>query len=284
MSSPIKLLAVDIDGTLLDPHFEISAANLAALRGAHARGVEVVLVTGRRHAFAMPIAELLGFELWLISSNGAVTKSFHGELFHRDFLPVATARDLVRHMSDYRGNTVLTFDRDHKGALVLETMDELTGSIKRWIEKNEEFIARVSPIEQALTEDPVQAMFCGGVARMEQAQAHLRAGGFEERITVLKTQYDHRDLCIVDVLNAGCSKGHALRRWAEHRRVKPAEIMAIGDNYNDVEMLELAGVPVVMGNACGELKQNGWNVTLSNAENGVAAAVEKFIGAAALPQ
>ena len=278
VTSPIRLLAVDIDGTLLDPHFEISAANLAALRGAHARGVEVVLVTGRRHAFAMPIAELLGFELWLISSNGAVTKSFRGELFHRDFLPVATARDLVRHMSDYRGNTVLTFDREHKGALVLETMDELTGSIKRWIEKNEEFIARVSPIEQALTEDPVQAMFCGGVARMEEAQAHLRAGGFEERITVLKTQYDHRDLCIVDVLNAGCSKGHALRRWAEHRGVKPAEIMAIGDNYNDVEMLELAGVPVVMGNASNELKQNGWNVTLSNAENGVAVAVERFIG------
>jgi Cof subfamily protein (haloacid dehalogenase superfamily) len=279
VTTPIKLLAVDIDGTLLDRQFEIPAANLAALRGARERGVEVVLVTGRRHAFALPIAAALGFDLWLISSNGAMTKSSRGELFHSDKLPVTTARDLVRHMTAFRGNLVLTFDREHRGALVLEAVDELTGSIKRWIEKNEEFIERVSPIESALSEDPIQAMFCGSVVRMDEAQAHLRGGGFEERITVLKTQYDHRDLCIVDVLNAGCSKGHALRRWAKHRGLRPEQIMAIGDNYNDVEMLEFAGVAVVMGNASNELKQNGWNVTLSNEESGVAAAVERFIGA-----
>jgi len=275
----IRLLAIDIDGTLLDPNFEISAENLTALRRAHEGGIEIILVTGRRHAFAFPIAERLGFydKLWLISSNGAITRSFTGETFHRDLLPAETARRLAREMKSFRGNLVVTFDQETKGALVLEHTRELTGSIQRWLKNNMEFIDFVIPIEDALTRDPVQAMFCGGVERMQQAQTALLASDLKPDVTVLKTEYPHRDLCIMDVLNRDCSKGHALRRWAEFRGLEAAEVMAIGDNYNDVEMLEFAGVPVVMGNASDELKQNGWHVTLSNSENGVAAAVEKFV-------
>jgi Cof subfamily protein (haloacid dehalogenase superfamily) len=274
--SPIRLIAIDIDGTLLDSSFRIPEANLTVLRRAHAAGIEVVLVTGRRHAFALPIADLLGFDLALISSNGAMTRSSSGELFHRDVLPRDTARELLTEMADFRGNTVLTFDRDGKGALVLEHMNELSGSIARWLEKNEEFIERIAPIEQALSEDPIQAMFCGQLGRMKQAQDKLAASSVFAKITALKTEYPQRDLCIVDVLNRDCSKGHALRRWAEERGFAPAEVVAIGDNYNDVEMLEFAGVPVIMGNAAEELKQNGWHVTASNDEAGVASAIERF--------
>jgi Cof subfamily protein (haloacid dehalogenase superfamily) len=273
----IRLLAIDIDGTLLDPNFQISAANLVALRRAHAAGVEIVLGTGRRHAFAMPIAEQLGFDLWLISSNGAVTKSSRGEPFHRDLLPVATARSLVTEMDAFRGNLVITFDKEEKGALVLERMGELTQSIQRWLEKNEQFLEFVVPVERALTADPIQVMFCGTVARMREALEHLADSTIAARVTVLRTQYDHRDLCIVDVLNQGCSKGHALARWATHRGYQRAEVMAIGDNYNDLEMLEFAGLPVLMGNASNELKQNGWRVTLPNDQSGVAAAIEQLI-------
>jgi len=275
----IRLLAVDIDGTLLDPSFEVPAANLAALRRAHESGIEIILVTGRRHTFALPIAQGLGFydKLWLISSNGAVTRSFIGETFHRDLLPAETAKRLASAMLAFRGNLVITFDQESKGALVLEHTRELTGSIQRWLQNNMEFIEYVAPIEKALTSDPVQAMFCGGVERMRQAQAALLASDVKPDVTVLRTEYPHRDLCIMDVLNRDCSKGHALKRWAEFRGLAAAEVMAIGDNYNDVEMLEFAGVPVVMGNACDELKQNGWHVTLSNSENGVAAAVERLV-------
>ena len=279
MKRHIRLLAVDIDGTLLDADFEIPAANLVALRRAHDSGIEIILVTGRRHAFALPIAEKLGFydKLWLISSNGAITRSFTGETFHRDLLPADTAKRLAAAMLPFRGNLVITFDQETKGALVLEHMRELTGSIQRWLQNNMDFIEFVAPIEKALTRDPVQAMFCGGVERMQQAQKNLLSSDLKPDITVLKTEYPHRDLCIMDVLNRDCSKGHALKRWAEFRGLQPAEVMAIGDNYNDVEMLEFAGVPVVMGNACDELKQNGWHVTLSNNENGVAVAVERLV-------
>jgi Cof subfamily protein (haloacid dehalogenase superfamily) len=274
---PIQLLAIDIDGTLLDPHFQISAANLAALRRVQAAGVEVVLVTGRRHGFALPIAQELGFDLWLISSNGAVTKSSKGEPFHRDLLPLATARRLVTTMNAFRGNIVITFDKEDKGALVLERMDQLTQSIQRWLEKNEHYLEFVVPIERALTADPIQAMFCGTVARMREALDQLADSPVAQEITVLRTQYDHRDLCIVDVLNQGCSKGHALERWVAHRGYERDRVMAIGDNYNDLEMLRFAGVPVVMGNASNDLKQNGWTVTLPNDQSGVAAAIENLI-------
>jgi hydroxymethylpyrimidine pyrophosphatase-like HAD family hydrolase len=126
-----------------------------------------------------------------------------------------------------------------------------------------------------LNGDPIQAMFCGTVERMTAAQAQLtRNQGLMTRITALKTQYDERDLCMVDILNKGCTKGAALQRWAVSKGYRPAEVMAIGDNYNDIEMLEFAGHPWVMGNASEELRDRGWQCTLSNNENGVAIAVE----------
>lgn len=278
MSSRIRLIAIDIDGTLLNSRNELSAANLAALQRAHAEGIEVMLGTGRRHAFAMPIAEALGFPLWMISSNGAVTRSTTDEHFYVDFLPAQVCRDLCIYMGDqFRANTVVTFERPGKGALIVERVDELTESIQRWIEKNSQFIEFIVPIENGIVTDPIQAMFCGTIAKMELAQEKLLAWPGRDQITVLKTQYDHRNLCIVDILNRDCSKGHALERFAQSRGISRDEIVAIGDNYNDIEMLRIAGHPFIMANAAAELKQNGWPVTLSNDESGVAAAIEQVL-------
>jgi hypothetical protein len=271
-ANSLRLIAIDIDGTLLNPQFEISATDLATLRRAHAQGVEVILVTGRRHTFALPIAQQLGFDLWLISSNGAITRSLAGETFHRDLLPQPTCRNLVRVMQEFRGQTVLTFDNDSAGTIVIERLQELEGSIQRWLQKNMEYIKFVVPIEDALTTDPVQAMFCGPVGLMQQALAVLGECGLP--ITVLRTEYPGRDLSIVDVLNSGCSKGHALERWAAHRGIRREQVMAVGDNYNDIEMLAFAGHPFIMGNASQELRGRGWRLTRSNAESGVAAAIE----------
>jgi Cof subfamily protein (haloacid dehalogenase superfamily) len=278
----IRLIAIDIDGTLLDSKSQISPANLDALRHAHEAGIETVLVTGRRHNFALPIARLLGFDLWIISSNGAVTRSTRGESFHRDLMPRATAVKLCRAMHDFRDNTVITFDREGPGAIVCEQQEQLYGVIQRWMEKNAPYIEYVNPIEKAVIEDPIQVMFCGEVELMKQATQRLFDCGFAHEFTVLRTQYDHRNLTIVDVLNAGCSKGHALERWATYRGLQSSEVMAIGDNYNDIEMLTFAGHPVIMGNASDDLKQNGWTLTLHNDESGVAAAIEQVLAGASL--
>ena len=282
MKPQIRLIVIDIDGTLLDPQFQISHRNLAALQAAHESGIEIMLATGRRHDFAVPVVQELGIPVWLISSNGALVRSSSGEMFYADRLPVETARKLIHHMDQFRPNAVLTFDRQEH-PLILEHNHTLNRSISRWIEKNSAHIRYISPLEEALTEDPIQAMYCGSVELMKTAQSRLAQANFLDEITILRTQYDYRDLCILDILNRACTKGHALRRWAEHYGVPREHIMAIGDNYNDLEMLEFAGLPVIMANASEELKQSGWRVTASNSESGVAAALEEVFGAGFQP-
>jgi Cof subfamily protein (haloacid dehalogenase superfamily) len=276
-SLPVQLLALDIDGTLLNPQFQISEDDITAIRRAREMGVEIVVATGRRHQFALPVARKLGVDLCLISSNGAVTRSLTGERFHRDLLPVEICRQLCADMDEFRGHLVVTFDKETKGALILERLDDLGPSIRRWLETNLQFIDFVVPVENALLEDPVQVMYCGTISRMEQAQRTLEASDVRGRITVLKTEYPERDLCMVDVLNQGCSKGHALARWANHRGIAREQVMAIGDNYNDIEMLEYAGVPVIMGNASEQLRARNWKITLPNSASGVAAAIDEIV-------
>ena len=253
---------------------------MAALRRAHREGVEVALVTGRRHAFAMPIARQLGFDFWLMSSNGA-SHPFPGwGDFHCDMLPADTCQKLCAEMKEFRGNLVLTFDTEAKGAIVLERLDDLSASIQKWLEKNAEFIDFVIPVEDALTRDPVQAMFL----RQHWPDEASDGGTIEDqriaepKITVLRTEYPARDLLMIDVLNRDCSKGHAVERWAKHRGIPRDQVMAIGDNYNDIEMLAFAGVAFIMGNAAPDMHRDGWKVTRSNAENGVAAAIEQVLG------
>jgi len=117
------------------------------------------------------------------------------------------------------------------------------------------------------------------MARMGEALRALELAGLGGAVTTLRTEYPARDLSIIDVLNAGCSKGHALERWAAFRGYRREEVMAVGDNHNDVEMLEFAGYPVIMGNACEELRGRGWTVTRGNDDCGVAAAVEQVVSA-----
>ncbi len=104
----------------------------------------------------------------------------------------------------------------------------------------------------------------------------LRAMPGAHRFAVVMTEYEARNFSLVDVLHPACSKGAALAEWATLRGLERKDVMAIGDNLNDREMLEYAGLPVVMGNSVPELKRLGWRVTLSNDQNGVAAAIEAY--------
>jgi len=211
-------------------------------------------------------------------------RSSEGETLFTEYLPAEVARKLIGHMDEHRAHAVLTFDRPANApgndSLVLECADELNSTVSRWLEVNRPYIKFVAPLEDALTEDPLQAMYCGRLAKMEQIERQLKQASFFSEMTVLKTQYDHRDLCILDILTKDCSKGHALRRYAESQGIDKSQVMAIGDNYNDLEMLEFAGLAVVMGNASHDLKQSGWKVTGSNSENGVAQALEEVLGLA----
>ena len=306
LTAPVRMISVDMDGTLLGSDGKVSARNLAALKAAEKAGVEVVIATGRRHCYAM--RQLRGLDLneenALISSNGTVTRTLGTTLIERNLMPGPTALWLCSHVDEFRNSLVITFDKvgpdgeDTRGALVVEHLDELNGSIAKWMVANEPYMAQVVPIERALPGGggdvdaaPIQMMLCGTVERMRRAEARLlehpgvsavgmgpQEWAHDAEVALHRTEYPERDLSIVDILPAGCSKGSALVRLAAKRGVKMEEVLAIGDNWNDVSMLEVAGRAVLMANSPEDLKERaaakGWSVGPRHDEDGVAVAIE----------
>lgn len=278
MTTRIRLLAIDIDGTLLDSRHQLPEANRVAVAHACHNGVEVVLVTGRRFAFAEPIVAEFGVPMTVIASNGALIKSSEGVTVERQLLPRRHAREVLSAAGNFRETSFLLFDRPGKGQIVSERIQSTHAPAQRYLERNRDLIVQVQRLEEALDgEDPIQVLFLGGVNPMRALEAQLQASSCAVSISVTRAEYPERDLTILDVLDYGCNKGAALARWAKARGVAPAEVMAIGDNWNDREMLEFAGLPVLMANSCDELKERGWAVTAGNDENGVAVAIERHL-------
>jgi hypothetical protein len=128
---------------------------------------------------------------------------------------------------------------------------------------------------EALTDDPIQVMFNGSVGPMRSLAAHLKALPCREEISVALTEYPKRDFSLVDVNRAGCSKGSTLAQWAASLGWSAANVMAVGDNLNDVDMLDFAGIAYVMANAEDALKTRGYRLTASNDEGGLASAIKE---------
>ena len=274
----IHLLAVDIDGTLLDSRGRLPDAHRDALVECAARGVELALVTGRSFHFTKPIADLLPIPLTLIVNNGAVVKDRSGVTVQRHFLPREAARCVLEETRAYEDCVALVFDRPHERQIVFERMDWQHPQRRGYYEKNKAFIAAASaPLMEMLTEDPIQVMFNGGVGPMRALMRALRALPIADQFTVAVTEYEPRDFSLVDVNGAGCSKGTTLARWAASRGLSAADVMAIGDNLNDVEMLDFAGTAIVMGNATDALKTRGYEVTGTNDEHGLAQAIATHV-------
>jgi Cof subfamily protein (haloacid dehalogenase superfamily) len=275
MPSTVKLIALDIDGTLLDSVSEVPKVNRQAIEAAVERGIEVALVTGRRFDFALPIAEQIPCPLTMIVNNGALVKSKDGSTHLRHLLPQATARAVLRHTPEFRAGAAVVFDRLRANQVIYEAIDWEDPRRKGYFARNREFIAQVCPLEECLTEDPIQVMYSGSVVEMRQVTAALHIAAKALEFSLAMTFYDHRDFAMVDVIRLNCSKGATLAQWTALRGFGREEVMAIGDNFNDREMLEFAGLPVVMANSIPELKTLGWRQTLSNDEGGVAAAIHE---------
>ncbi|MGH9757890.1 MAG: HAD hydrolase family protein, partial [Candidatus Acidiferrales bacterium] len=173
----------------------------------------------------------------------------------------------------------VVFDRPREGQMIFESINWEDPVRGRYFQRNRENIATVSPLTGCLNgENPIQVMFVGRFEQIRAAKKFIDSLPRADEFTVSLTEYESRDFSILDVLRRGVNKGAALAEWARHREITPTEVMAIGDNWNDREMLEFAGVPIVMGNAIAELKMRGWETTLTNDQSGVAAAIRKYCG------
>lgn len=270
----IGLIGIDVDGTLLDSVGRMPDANRDAIHDAVAAGIHVALVTGRSYPFARPVAEVLPDSITLIVSNGAVERTMDGSTLARRLLDRDVARAVLAATRPYRDLAALVFDRDADRQVVFETMDwEHPGRRNYW-SRNQSLIAQTVPLEDALDEDPIQVMFNGGVEAMRLLCATLEDEA-RDRFAVSLTEYIYRDFSLIDVTAPAATKGRALAWTTGRLGLTREQVMAVGDNFNDREMLEYAGVPVVMANAVEGLKQPGWHVAGSNDEAGLAEAIRK---------
>jgi Cof subfamily protein (haloacid dehalogenase superfamily) len=283
----IRLLALDLDGTLLNPRGRISERNLNAIENARAAGVRVALVTGRRFRDSRPVALELGLDVPLISHNGALTK--HAETLQTVAvlpLPLTAARKALRIGRETGADALLSDDYEGLGVLVYDHLSGDNVAVHRYIawatrlhgdEEGRNAVQQVDSLERYLDHEPIHLAFSGRCAAMDQLEELLKSE-MGSSAKILSTKYAEQDFTLLDVVNPAASKGAGVAAAAAELSLGAEEIMAIGDNYNDLEMLLFAGTGVVMANAPLTLREiPGLHPTASNVEDGVALAIERFI-------
>ena len=282
----IRLIALDLDGTLLDSRGRVSARNRAALDEARARGVRIALVTGRRFRDARPLALELGLDVPVIAHNGALTKHAHSlETVAAVLMPVEAARAVVRVGREHGADALVSDDHVGAGLLVYDHISPGNTALAKYIEWSRRVVGeeaaaairRVDSLEAYLDHDPLHVAFSGGCAAMERLSEVMKVelkGG----VRLLLTLYPKMDFALLDVLHPEASKGAGLAAVAAEAALTREEVMAVGDNYNDLEMLEWAGTGVLMGNADAGLHASGrFHATATNDDGGVADAIERFV-------
>jgi len=283
----IKLLALDLDGTLLNSKGKISNENKFAIRKAEEKGVLVTIATGRRFRDARPVALEGEFNAPIITHNGALLKFAQTlETVASATIKTETVTEVLRVGKALCGDALLSADPHGKGTLYYDTVSAKNIPLQKYIawskilhgDEAETAIIHVENLDEiAETVETVHVSFSGRCEPMFEMQKILN-DELKDSVNILATVYAHLDFTLLDILPPGASKAHGVNELAKINNLTGENVMTIGDNFNDLEMLEYAGTPVLMGNAAPELlEREDFFTTLSNDEHGVAAAIERFI-------
>src|SRR5205085_11541328 len=238
----IRLLALDLDGTLLDSCGRVSARNRHAIERARAAGVRVALVTGRRFRDARPLALELGIDVPVIAHNGALTKHARTlETVAAYPLPLTAAHEVLRLGRARGADPLVSDDADGAGLLVYDHLNEANRPVLEYIEwarrihgdEAEQAVVRVPSLEQYLDHPPVHIAFSGTDTAMLSLSEVLRQE-LEHTVKLMVTLYPQKSFGLVDVIHPDVSKGTGLAAVAREYKVARAEVLAIGDNHNDI--------------------------------------------------
>lgn len=283
----IKLLALDLDGTLLDSSGKITDANKNAIKAAENKGVLVTIATGRRFRDARPVALEIELNAPVVCHNGALLKYAESlKTVSVELIKTPTVFEILRVGKDFGGDALVSCNPDTKGTLLYESISDKNLPLKKYVEwakrlhgdEAEEAVNRVDSLTEIISDERViHISFSGTCAPMAELQDYLTAE-LGVTVNILATIYPQLDFTLLDILPPHASKAHGLNQLAKIHGFSAENVMAIGDNFNDLEMLEYAGTPVVMGNAALELlEREDFFSTESNDESGVAVAIERFI-------
>lgn len=267
MPLPIRLVAMDMDDTLLQDDWTISERTINAIRQAQKKGVYVTFATGRATTSVRPYAEQLGLNVPVITYNGAkIQEVLSGEILYRRVIPIATAKDISAWLlaQDIHFHVYL---KDH---IFVEKMNEWS---RQYARATRVPVEEIDLIERLSAEqEGVEKILLMGEPEMTilwNEKIHQRYEG-KVRSTKSKPHF-------LELIHPSVSKGTALASLAERLGVKREEVMAIGDSLNDIEMIRYAGLGVAMGNARTEVKEIADKITATNQEDGVAQAIEEYV-------
>lgn len=284
----IKLLALDIDGTTLNSEGRITAQTRNAIRAAESAGVLVTIASGRRFRDAQPIGRDLELNAPLVTHNGALLKYADSEeTVYCSLLSSETSFDVVRVGKDYGGDALVSTDPHGHGTLLYDRVSDDNIALKKYLRWSEDLhggdagregVQHVESLEAVIPNEDIVHISFSGTCDAMAAMMSVLGRELGNTVTILPTIYPHWDFTLIDILPPNASKGHGVAKLAEINGLDSEQVMAIGDNFNDLEMLEYAGTPVVMGNADPRLlERDEFYTTVSNDESGVAAAIERFI-------
>lgn len=284
----IKLLALDIDGTTLNSEGRITAPTRNAIRAAESAGVLVTIASGRRFRDAQPIGRDLELNAPLVTHNGALLKYADSEeTVYCSLLSSETSFDVVRVGKDYGGDALVSTDPHGHGTLLYDRVSDDNIPLKKYLRWSEDLhggdagregVQHVESLEAVIPNEDIVHISFSGTCDAMAAMMSVLGRELGNTVTILPTIYPHWDFTLIDILPPNASKGHGVAKLAEINGLDSEQVMAIGDNFNDLEMLEYAGTPVVMGNADPRLlERDEFYTTVSNDESGVAAAIERFI-------
>lgn len=264
---PVKLVALDLDDTLLDCGLRISPRCIQTIQAVRKQGVIATIATGRMFKSVLPYARQLEMDVPLITYQGAwVKNSLSGEVLY--YRPVD--RELARAVFEFFDCCGVHYHSYFDDNLCMENLTE-----------EGRYYAQIAGVKPVIVDNLY--------AELENREPFKIMGiTFNEKMLLdmelsLKNRFG-RELYItrskpnfLEVMNRQATKADALQVVAEHYGIDRSNVMAIGDSYNDMDMLEWAGLGVAMGNAPKDVKEAADYVTTSNEEEGVAEALRRFV-------
>lgn len=260
-----KLIAADLDDTLLNDHLEISERNRRAFQLAQDMGVTVTIATGRMFRSALPIGLELGIKGPLVTYQGAFVKNIvTGEVMVHRPVPIDLARQVLTagyengvHINIYINDTLY--------------MDKITEEGRHYVEQAKVEMNPVGNLLDFLQDEPTKILFIGEPAFLDKL-SHQMKEQFGDSLYITKSKPYY-----LEFMHPKATKMHGIGRLAELLGIRPEEIITFGDSYNDIEMIEYAGLGVAVSNAPQEIKEKADLVTDTNNNDGVAKVIEEFI-------
>jgi hypothetical protein len=272
-----RLLALDADGTVLDPAGELRSTVRQAVVAVQQRGLRVVLCTGRRFRTARPLAQELQLHTPLVVHNGALMKDpVTGETLYQTYMPIGLYQQALRHLRPL-GAPMVYIDAFHEQIDILtEDMERAHPFQREYLQDNLAYCRIVRDIDTPPPCGVIMTSIMADKASLQTSYSQITAAlGKQARVNMLMNK--NYQGYILEILHPTASKWKALRQLAAREGIPPKAIIAVGDDDNDLEMIRHAGLGIAMGNAEETIKAVADYVTDSNAEDGLVQALERFV-------